>query len=272
MAATEPRIIQRPGVGSSAGILQRQELEFKRVVVDQPVLILVLQGVKTLRWAHGECHIRAGEALGLAAGQSVDIINRMAPSGAYRAHWLAWDPALIAAHAQHNPAQPVIRHALPIVDPGNEFAQAFQRALQAVADPSIPESIARHRMAEMLQWLALHGGRFEQTTPLTLGARVRRLIGQDLAQDWAAATVASALAMSEATLRRKLADEGHCLSDILSDIRLSAALGLLLSTTQPIIQIALSCGYQTPSHFAARFRQRFGFSPSAIRRKGSGQH
>ncbi|MDR3371096.1 AraC family transcriptional regulator [Rhodoferax sp.] len=268
MPATTPRIIQRPGVGASAGILQRQELEFKRLVIDQPVLIVVLQGIKTLRWAHGEYHMRAGEALALAAGQTVDIINRMAPNGAYRAHWLAWDPALIAAHAQHNPAQPVIRHALPIVDAGGEFAQAFQRALHAMEDPGIPVDIARHRVAEMLQWLTLHGGRFEPVETLTSSAKVRRLISQDLAREWAATAVARALAMSEATLRRKLAEEGSCLSDILSDVRLSSALGLLLSTAQPVTQIALSCGYQTPSHFAARFRQRFEFSPSAIRRKG----
>jgi AraC-like DNA-binding protein len=268
MSAIEPRIIQRPGVGSSAGILQRQELEFKRLVVDQPVLILVLQGIKTLRWAHGEYHMQAGEALALAAGQSVDIINRMAPNGAYRARWLAWDPTLIAAYAQQNPVQPVIRHALPIVDAGGEFAEAFRRALQAVEDPSIPLEIARHRVVEMLQWMALHGGRFELDEALLFSTKVRRLISQDLAGEWAAAAVAAALAISEATLRRKLAEESSCLSDILSDTRLSSALGLLLSTSQPVTQIALSCGYQTPSHFAARFRQRFGFSPSAIRRKG----
>ena len=272
MSAIEPRIIQRPGVGSSAGILQRQELEFKRLVVDQPVLVLVLQGAKTLRWAHGQYHIRAGEALALAAGQTVDIINQVAPGGAYRAHWLAWDPALIAAHAQHSPAQPVICHALPIVDAGGEFGQAFQRAQQAVEDPSIPEVIARHRAAEMLQWIGLHGGRFETAQPLALSAKVRQLIGQDLPREWAATAVASAMAMSEATLRRKLAEEGCCLSDILSDVRLSAALSLLLSTAQPVTQIALSCGYQTPSHFAARFRQRFEFSPSAIRRKDTARN
>jgi AraC-like DNA-binding protein len=269
MPTTAPRIILRPGVGASAGILQRQELEFKRLVIDQPVLVLVLQGVKTLRWPHGECHIRAGEALALAAGQTVDIINQVASKGAYRAHWLAWDPSLIAAHAQHCPAQPVIRHVLPIIDAGGEFGQAFQRALQAVEEAGIPLEIARHRAAEMLQWIGLHGGRFEPLEPMNLSTKVRRLISQDLAQPWAATTVATNLSMSEASLRRKLAEEGSCLSDILSDTRLSAALGLLLSTAQPVTQIALGCGFQTPSHFAARFRQRFEFSPSAIRRKGT---
>jgi AraC-like DNA-binding protein len=77
--------------------------------------------------------------------------------------------------------------------------------------------------------------------------------------------VASAFAMSEATLRRKLADEGTSLSTILVDARMSFALTLLQSTTQPVTQIALAVGYQTPSQFAVRFRDRFGFVPTSVR-------
>lgn len=55
---------------------------------------------------------------------------------------------------------------------------------------------------------------------------------QDLAREWAAAAVAAALANSEATLRRKLAEAES---------------------------------YQTPSPFAARFGQRFELSPTAMR-------
>lgn len=77
--------------------------------------------------------------------------------------------------------------------------------------------------------------------------------------------MASAFAMSEATLRRKLADEGTKLSEILVDTRLSFALTLLQSTAQSVTQIALNVGYQTPSHFATRFRSRFGVPPTPIR-------
>jgi len=261
----EPRITHRPGVGTTATILQLQELEFKRLYIDQPVLIVVERGVKSLRWKTGEYIIRSGEAIAIAGGQSVDITNRLAEDGSYRAHWLVWDTALIAAYADQHLLQPVIRHALPICMLGPDFSESFLRAVQGVEDMQIPEEISRHRASEMLLWIGMRGGRFEQTEVVALAVKVRRLIGQDLAREWSSACVAAALAMSEATLRRKLADEHTTLSEIITDSRLSFALNLLQSTAQPVTQIALNVGYQSPSNFAARFRERFGFPPSAIR-------
>lgn len=263
----QPRIIHRPGVGTTAGVLQKQELEFKRLFVDQPVLIVVERGIKALRWDQGEYIIRSGEAIAIAGGQTVDILNRLAEDGSYRAFWLVCDAALVAEHAQTHPAQPVIRHALPLLGQPGEFMAAFQRAVAAVEDETMPVDIARHRAAEMLLWIGAHGGKFAPAEALTVALKVRRLIGRDLAQEWSAATVAAALAMSEATLRRRLADEDTSLSEILVDARMSFALNLLQCSAQPVTQIALHVGYQSPSHFAVRFRQRFGFSPSAIRQR-----
>lgn len=263
----EPRISLRSGVGISAGILQQQELEFKRLFIDQPVLIFVEHGIKSLRWSNGEYLIHPGEAIAIAGGQSVDITNSLADDGSYRAHWLVWDRALITAHAERYPDQPVIRHALPIIHPSAEFGESFRRALTAVEDAGIPLEVARHRVAEMLLWIGMYGGRFAQGEALTLTVKLRRLIGQELARDWSAAAIAAALAMSEATMRRKLAAEGCSLSEILADARMSFALKLLQSTIRPVSQIAFDVGYPTPSHFAVSFRKRFGFPPSAIRRR-----
>jgi AraC-like DNA-binding protein len=261
----EPRITHRPGVGTTATILQQQELEFKRLYIDQPVLIVVERGVKSLRWDMGEYIIRSGEGIAIAGGQSVDITNRLAEDDSYRAHWLVWDDALIAAYAEQHTQQSVIRRALPICVPPPGFAEAFLRAIQGVEDATMPEVISQHRASEMLLWIGMHGGRFEQTEVVAFAVKVRRLIGQDLAREWSSAGVASAFAMSEATLRRRLADEHTSLSEVITDSRLSFALNLLQSTAQPVTQIALNVGYQSPSNFAARFRERFGFPPSAIR-------
>lgn len=261
----EPRITARQGVGSSAGILQQQELVFKRLFIEQPVLIVVERGIKALRWAGGEYLIRAGEAIAIAGGQSVDITNRLAEDGSYRAHWLVWDSELIAAYAEAQPRQAVIAHALPITHGSPEFTTAYHRALQAIEDAGIPIDIARHRVSELLLWIGMNGGRFELPQAVTLTVKVRRLIGADLAREWSAPAVAAAFAMSEATLRRKLADEATTLTEILVDARMSLALSLLQSTALPVTQVALDVGYQTSSQFAARFRHRFGFPPTAIR-------
>lgn len=263
----EPRITVRPGVGITAGILQQQELEFKRLFVEQPVLIVVERGIKAVRWSGGEYLIRSGEAIAIAGGQSVDITNRLAKDGSYRARWLVWDSTLIAAYADaHADAQQtVIHHAMPIPRISAEFATSYQRALQAIEDNSIPQDIARHRVSELLLWIGLNGGRFEQAEALTLTIKIRRHIGQDLAREWSAQGIASVFAMSEATLRRKLADEATTLTEILVDARMSFALKLLQSTAMPVSHIALNVGYQTPSQFAVRFRHRFGFSPTMVR-------
>ena len=260
-----PRLTTRTGVGAAGVILQRQELEFKRLFIEDPMLIYVERGTKTVRWPGGEYLIRAGEAVAVAGAQSLDITNRLAADGGYKAHWLVWDAALIAAQAEAHPELAVIRHAQPMTAGTEDFQTALQRAIQAVDDERIPGSIAAHRLREILVWIGLHGCRFEQSKALTIATRLRRLVAQDLSRDWNAPSIASVLAMSEATLRRKLADEGTSLSQTLVDARMSFALQLLQSTTQSVVQIALSVGYQAPSQFAIRFRDRFGFPPTAVR-------
>lgn len=258
-------IITRPGVGTAGVVLQQQNLEFKRLYIESPVLIFVEKGMKAVRWPGEEYLIHAGEAIVVAGGQSLDITNKLAEDGSYRAHWLAWDETLIALNAESNPDLPVIKHALPMKNDTADFAVSLHRSIQAVEDCTIPTMIARHRLEELLVWIGVNGGRLEQSGAMTMAVKVRRLIGKDLASEWSAEAVASAFAMSEATMRRRLAEEGTNLSNLLIDARMSFALQLLQSTAQPVMQIALSVGYQTPSQFAVRFRDRFCFPPTAIR-------
>ena len=52
---------------------------------------------------------------------------------------------------------------------------------------------------------------------------------------------------------------------LLTDVRMTRALTLLQVTPWPVAQIAGAVGYESPSRFAARFKERFGFAPSAVR-------
>jgi transcriptional regulator GlxA family with amidase domain len=49
------------------------------------------------------------------------------------------------------------------------------------------------------------------------------------------------------------------------DARMSLALTLLQASDLSVNNIANAVGYSSASRFAVRFRQRFGFAPSAIR-------
>jgi AraC family transcriptional regulator len=51
-------------------------------------------------------------------------------------------------------------------------------------------------------------------------------------------------------------------------LRLGRAAVLLLTTRHSILDIALSCGFQSPEVFTRAFRRRFGMNPSAYRARG----
>lgn len=52
----------------------------------------------------------------------------------------------------------------------------------------------------------------------------------------------------------------------MTDARISRAIELLEEHELSITEIALEVGYETPSSFTARFRQRKGMTPSEFRR------
>ena len=68
------------------------------------------------------------------------------------------------------------------------------------------------------------------------------------------------LAMSRATLTRKLATEKTSFRHILTEIRMSHALGLLQRKFSQI-DTANACGYQSEVRFTQRFKNQFGLTP-----------
>lgn len=79
--------------------------------------------------------------------------------------------------------------------------------------------------------------------------------------------IASELGYHPYYLARVFAEsEGISLHRYLSEFRLRSAMQLLRSTTEPIEQIAASCGFATPAHFTAAFKAEYGCVPSDIRR------
>lgn len=235
-------------------------------MVEKPTLVVVHQGTKVLKGDGFACTIKAGEAVALAGGQAFDVTNHPAPSGVYEAVWLVCDPAIIAQTTLSAPSLQPILNALPVRPLESGFQAALARGIEAIVDSQhIPPAIASHRLGEVLVWISQHGGRFENPRSPLVSGQVRAVLSSAPDQAWAAAEIAKHLAMSEATLRRRLAAEGCSLSELLIDVRMSHGLALLQATDLPITQVARECGYESASRFAIRFRQRFGFPPMAIR-------
>jgi AraC-like DNA-binding protein len=260
-------LAQRSGIGASALVVQHGSLRFSRIVNDMPALILVRHGTKTLRGMGGDAWtVGAGDAIAIAAGQTFDVDNRLSAAGAYEAQWLVWDPAIIARYSHVPGGESALEGAAPLGRVETHFEAAFARARAGVEDAAgVPVPVAEHRMAEVLVWLALRGVHFAPQQTPALAARVRGMLQGALGEPWTIAGAASRMAMSEATFRRRLAEEGCSFGALLADARMSFAMVLLQSTDYPVNRIALDVGYESASRFAIRFRARFGFPPTAIR-------
>ena len=257
-------IAQRTGIGATGHVIQRRDVLLAHLVIDQPVLIVVRRGQKILAKDGIETSLSPGEAVAITGGTVYDVINRPDSEGVYEAHWLAMAPGLIDRFAAAS-TSPVIAGHLALQNLPADFRDAFDRAAASIAAADLPDLVAAQRVQEMLAWIDHGGAHLANAHAPNTTHRLRALLAGAPAKDWNAGEIARALGMSEATLRRRLADEDTSLTAELTDLRMSLALTLLQVTDKAVGEIAHDVGYESPSRFAARFRARFGFSPSDIR-------
>ena len=133
---------------------------------------------------------------------------------------------------------------------------------------SADSQLIHHRQVELLLLLAQEGlvGNILLGEHPSWKQRVSQLLAINPAQSWQIGHVCSRLAVSESSLRRKLQAEDCSFRELLEDVRLTSGLSMLLETPHPIGQIAMSVGYQSQSRFGERFKQRFGMTPTELRR------
>ena len=102
--------------------------------------------------------------------------------------------------------------------------------------------------------------------PDSLAARIRRKLRQSPPVDWPdSEDIAAALNMAEATLRRRLKQEGATYQSIRDALRRDLAIARLADTTQTIAEIAHALGFAEPSAFHRAFRKWTGVRPAAYR-------
>ncbi|KQW30979.1 hypothetical protein ASE36_01400 [Rhizobium sp. Root274] len=251
-----------PDIGAHCYIIQASSGIFRRLRADQPGLIIVRRGVKRVSSNRIDLEAGPGTAIVLPINGEWTVINEIAAGGDYQAEALMFSPDLVDAYA--NAQLAALRDAATFL-PDAEFQTALERAAHSLTKAGDAEQLRRHMLGEIILRLDALGLSLRAGGRESLHDRVRGLIGRDLASDWTADRVASSLGVSEATLRRKLAAAGTNLTEIIADMRMTRAVGLLQATELPINRVALEVGYESASKFAARFRERFGLSPRDIR-------
>lgn len=265
-SSSQHRIFVRPAIGATARIIQHNRLRYSNLAINRPIIILVERGTKIMRSGDHEVTVQAGGAIAVCQNQIFDVINEAEAGGIYLARWIAFEPDMILSQPpQKSPVAPVER-ALALEAPSKAFLDAYHLAVEAIADPDgVPDTIADHRLRELLLWLDLSGGRFAMPQPDGFAQKARNILTEKPGYAWSGVMLARTLSVSEATLRRKLSAEGWSFQALLADVRMSIAMQLLQSTDRPVLHIAQDVGYESQSRFAIRFRARFGFAPSTIR-------
>ena len=263
--ANERRVISvRPGLGATALLRHPGRIFARNLRIAEPTLIMVLRGRKRLDLPTGSQEARAGDVVMLAAGVRVGLTNIPAPQGGYEAISIMFasvptEPSVAAMTRQ-------VPDAVVFARPPDGFRAAALRAREALLDViGMPDAIVPHQLSELLLWLGQAGWRLPPPTPLSTADRLRVHIQATLDETWPTSRAAAALAMSEATLRRRLAGERETLSGVLRETRLTAAMSMLQGTDEPVIQVALACGFPNHSSFSRQFRERFAITPTDVR-------
>lgn len=236
-----------------------REQQLFNVPISQPLLIFVLAGSKLLQT---ERRILCATGEFIFLGSSPNINMRNVPDDRdYYALLIEFEHSDFDCLPTHTSKPIDFIHGtldLPLAKGLQQFIEWSQFA---------PQALWAQRRRELLQLLfhlghtdvaRLAGNQF-------VSQQVHKMIIKDLSEDISAEGIAQALAMSESTLRRKLAAENTSLQQLKDQARLGYGLHLLQTTEWPIIQIAEHCGYQSQSRFSSRFKQRFGLTPSALR-------
>lgn len=241
----------------------------RRVPLYAPALIWVREGTKRLQTHGVPLSCDAGKCLCLPAGETHLMENLPGPRGRYQAELFMpprhWTERFLQHYAALLPDQwspEAVFDCPPIL------AQQLQTLITLAAQPSALDlTRLEHGWQGALLSLAASGraAPLFHLQPFTLTLRCQSLLNLDLARPWQAAELASRLGMSESSLRRGLRQEATSFSELLGELRLGCAFTRVMTERAPLLQIAQECGFQSPSRFSLRFRQRFGMSPKALR-------
>ncbi|OJF96473.1 AraC family transcriptional regulator [Pararhizobium antarcticum] len=238
----------------------------KAIMLPCPLIGILLRGRKEV-WLGDTVHLfEPGTVFVLPAGVPMDVVNIPAgPTSSYESLLLEM-PALPAGMA---PLTAVERgdgregqrqFRIPL---DRDLADTLVHAATAIGSNALGEAVKAVRLMEVLTLLRpipAAGPLFSVGLPGEVGW----LIGSAPSEPWTVERVAMHLGLGASTLRRRLAAEGTSFRAIVRSERLRAGQSALASGASSLAA-AEAAGYVSRSHFARRYRERFGQSPSGRR-------
>lgn len=237
-----------------------KEQRIFNVPIIKPVLICVLDGCKKLG-KKNEIVCPAGNFIFLSNSPMIDMRNIPSDRG-YLALLIEFDYTDFDCFLSRQLKTEKYFQG--------HIESVFRNTLQQFIEWSAfaPPEIWPLRKQEILKLLYYLG--YEQVSAIAaspnLVHKLHNIVNTHITDEMSAATLASMLAMSESTLRRKLNAEGTSIQAIKDRAKLGYGLHLVQTSPAPIGHIAEQCGYHSQSRFTDRFKQLFGVTPTALRK------
>jgi AraC-like DNA-binding protein len=255
-------------IASAAVFSSRQVDWFGDVTPPRPLIAVVLDGRKDVVHRGERTVLGEGDVLVAPAGVTYQATTSPSRrSHRYRVFCAELAPEAAAAFARAHPklcASPALG-AFEADRPHVVHAERVTlRALLHFADTLLegeaqPE-LVQHRLEDLLLSLSLQHGRPGAVNgDVVLAAR--QVVRSAPERAWPTPAVAKALAMSPATLRRRLRTHGATLSTLRAEERMALAAMLMAQPDARVGDVAAQCGYGSASKFARQYRKWFGRAP-----------
>lgn len=226
------------------------------VLIGTPAIIWVARGEKQLWWHDRTLSFASGDWLLVPANQYLTFVN-VPEGGQFHSRMLTLHTPPPSEWLQETVAE----LGEPRVAVTSQLAYCFDLLWQ-MPKQNLAESTQSCLLQALYAELRVSGG-LRQLFPAGDGAvraRLATYLGVTPGDEHRIDTVAAHFAMSRATLVRRLAAEGTTFRQVLTEVRMGYALGLLQQARSQS-EVAVACGYQSAARFSSRFRQQFGLTP-----------
>jgi AraC-like DNA-binding protein len=240
--------------------LERERLA--AIKLPHPLIGIVLRGRKEVWLGDAGLSFGPGSVIILPRNIPMDVVNIPGEAGVYESLILevpalpeGVPPLTLAERRAREAASPTFSVALT-----EDLVEALSHAATTIRAEAMSDKVKILRLKEVLTLLRpLPGARALFTAPL--GDEVAWLIASAPSEAWTVERVAKAIGLGASTLRRRLTDEGRPFRVILRQERLRAVQAALAAGASSL-GAAEAAGYVSRSHFARRYRESFGMSPS----------
>lgn len=250
-------------------IIARQAHTLHHITLFSAAFCHVRQGRKTVEWGGQYDTATSQSLIVFPAGIEINIAN-IPEYGQYCSDMVYLPQTLLRRFRDQHPdvvsGEPPTPISLCI--PLDIHTRLIWDSLLDTLKNQAPAALQQHLLQGILLALKLagHAELLLRDRHDSLVERVQQLLLLDPARHWNLDDAAQQLHMGSSTLRRRLATEGSSFRIILEEIRMNNALNQLQTSHRPIGDIAYHNGYASASRFTARFTQRFGLSPQALRK------